>query len=217
MAEIQIDIFAECVRGLRKRHIKSEMEVNYLSRLDRLLNADERVLWSGKPVRKAFILRGLVSIPFGLIFLGFAIFWMWTASSAGAPVFFSLFGLPFVLIGFAVAFGPALFQLLRYRNTVYIITDKRIITQTGAIGLDTRFVDFEKVQEVYVQIGVMDRLFGTGSLYAMTAGFSGFVPRGGYGYGYGGFAGGRPSLSALKEPYEVQKLLQEAIEQSKKE
>ncbi len=97
-----------------------------------------------------------------------------------------------------------------------MITDKRIITQTGAIGLDTRFVDFEKVQEVYVQIGWIDRLFGTGSVYAMTAGFSGFSPRGGYGYGYGSYAGNRPSLSALEEPYEVQKLLQEAIETSKK-
>lgn len=186
-----------------------------MSKLDKLLNADEKVLWSGKPVRKAFILPGLVSIPFGLFFLAFSIFWMWGAASAGAPNFFSLFGLPFVLVGVGVTFGPSLLQLLRYRNTEYMITDKRIITQTGAIGLDTRFVDFDKVQEVYVQIGVLDRLFGTGSVYAMTAGFSGFVPRGGY--GYGGFAGNRPSLAALKEPYEVQKLLQEAIEKSKKE
>ena len=188
-----------------------------MSKLEKLLNAGEKVLWSGKPVRRAFILPGLISIPFGFIFLGFSIFWMWTAASAGAPSFFSLFGLLFVLIGFGIALGPALLQLLRYRNTEYMITDKRIITQTGAIGLDTRFVDFDKVQEVYVQIGVMDKLFGTGSVHAMTAGFSGFGPRGGYGYGYGGFVGSRPSLSALKEPYEVQKLLQEAIEISKKD
>ena len=188
-----------------------------MSKLDKLLNVNEKVLWSGKPVKKAFILPGLVSIPFGLIFLGFSIFWMWTATSTGAPDFFSLFGLPFVLVGFGIVFGPSLLQLLRYQNTEYVITDKRIITQTGAIGLDTRFVDFEKIQEVYVQIGVLDRFFGTGSVYAMTAGFSGFGPRGDYGYGYGGFAGSRPSLSALKEPYEVQKLLQEAIEKSKKE
>ena len=142
---------------------------------------------------------------------------MWTAASVGAPDFFFLFSLLFVSVGFGIVFGPFLLQLFRYRNTEYVITDKRIITQTGAIGLDTRFVDFEKIQEVYVQIGVMDRLFGTGSVYAMTAGFSGFGPRGGYGYGYGGFTGSRPSLSALKEPYEVQKLLQEAIEKSKKE
>jgi membrane protein YdbS with pleckstrin-like domain len=188
-----------------------------LSKFDKLLDANEKVIWSGKPVKKAFVLPGMFSIPIGLIFLGFAIFLIWDASSTGVPFFFTLFGLPFVLIAFGITFVPSLWQLLRYRNTEYMITNKRIITRTGAIGLDTRFVDFEKVQEVYVQIGVIDRLFGTGSVYVMTAGFSGFSPRGGFGYGYGGFVGSRPSLSALKEPYEVQKLLQGAIDKSKRD
>jgi len=186
----------------------------FLSKLDKLLNANEKVLWSGKPVKKAFILPALGSIPFGLFFLGFFIFWLWGASSAGAPAFFTLFGLPFILVGFGITFDPSVWQLMRYRNTEYMITDKRIITQTGAIGLDTRFVDFDKIQEVYVKIGIFDRLFGTGTLYAMTAGFSSFGPSGSYGYGYGGMHGFRPSLAALKEPYQVQKLLQEAIENS---
>ena len=189
--------------------------MNSLPELKKLLNANEAVLWSGKPVKKAFKISGLVSIPFGLIFVAFSIFIMWTMTSTGAPGFTILFVLPFFLAGFGIAFGPALFQLLRYRNTEYMITDKRIITQTGAIGLDTRFVDLEKIQEVYVQIGLMDRLFGTGTLFAMTAGFSGFAPRSGYGYRYGGFYGNRPSFTGLREPYKVQKLLQEAIEKSR--
>jgi len=187
-----------------------------MSGVDKLLSANEKIVWRGKPVKKAFLLSGLMAIPIGLIFLSFFIFWMWSTASMGAPFSFIIFGLPVLGIGLAVTLGPFLLQILRYRNTEYVITDKRIITQTGAIGLDTRFVDFEKVQEVYVQIGWIDRLFGTGSVYAMTAGFSGFSPRGGYGYGYGSYAGNRPSLSALEEPYEVQKLLQEAIETSKK-
>ena len=187
-----------------------------MSKLERLLNPQERILWSGRPEKKAFVLPATAAIPFGLIFLSFAIFWMWGAASAGAPDFFTLFGLPFVLVGFAITIGPLLWQILRYRNTEYMITDKRIITQTGAIGLDTRFVDFDKIQEVYVKIGIIDRLFGTGNLYAMTAGYSGFGPATSpYGYGFGGGYGFRPSLAALKEPYQVQKLLQEAIERSK--
>ncbi len=120
------------------------------------------------------------------------------------------------MIAIAIVLGPSLWQLMRYRNTEYMITDKRILTQTGAIGLATRFVDFDKIQEVYVKIGVFDRLFGTGSLYAMTAGSpllgASMTP---YQYGFGGMYGLRPSLAALKEPYEVQKLLQEAVERSK--
>jgi len=181
-----------------------------LSKLDKLLNANEKAIWSGKPVKTAFILPALGSIPFGLFFLGFSIFWLWGAASAGAPDFFTLFGLPFLLLGFGIAFGPSVWQFMRYRNTEYMITNQRIITQTGAIGLDTRFVDFDKIQEVYIKIGIIDKFFGTGTLYAMTAGFSGFAPAGRF--GYGGMQGLRPSLAALKEPYQMQKLLQEAIE-----
>jgi membrane protein YdbS with pleckstrin-like domain len=183
------------------------------SRLEKHLKPNEKLIWSGKPVKKAFILPGLVSIPFGLIFLVFSLFWMQMAASMGVPAFFTLFSLPFVLVGVLVMFGPSVFQLMRYRNTEYMITDKRIITQTGAIGLDTRFVDFEKIQEVYVQIGIADRIFGTGTLIAMTAGLSGFFPSGSQ--GYGAMHGLRPSFSALKEPYRVQKLLQEAMERAK--
>ena len=110
-------------------------------------------------------------------------------------------------------FGPIIWSFLAYKNTEYLISDQRLITQTGAIGIDTRFVDLEKIQEVYVRIGVFDRLFGTGSIMASTAGqvYIG-MPQGS---GWGGAYGIRPSLSALKEPYEVQKLLQEAIDKVK--
>ncbi len=161
------------------------------------------------------MLSALGSIPFGLIFLGFSIFWLLAASSAGAPGFFVLFGLPFVMIGIGITFGPSIWQLLRYRNTEYMITNRRIITQTGAIGLDTMFVDFDKIQEVYVKIGIVDKMFGTGNLYAATAGLSSFGPAVNYGYGFGGMRGFRPSFAALKEPYQVQKLLQEAVESSR--
>jgi len=182
--------------------------------MNNLLKSNERVLWSGKPVKSAFITTGLVSIPFGLIFLGFSLFWVFSAASAGAPGFFTLFGLPFVLIGIGLTFGPTIWQLLRYRNTEYVITDQRVITQTGAIGLDTRFVDFDKIQEVYVKIGFADKLFKAGSVYVLTAGSNVFGYRGRS--GYGGSGGMRPSLGALREPYKVHKILQEAIETGKK-
>jgi uncharacterized membrane protein YdbT with pleckstrin-like domain len=96
-----------------------------------------------------------------------------------------------------------------YRNTEYLITDQRVITQTGAIGLDTRYLDLDKIQEVYVQVGFIDRMFGTGTIFAVTAGQV-YVGRGGpFDRSIDRFM--RPSLAALKEPYEVQNILQEAI------
>jgi len=171
-----------------------------LSRLDKLLKANEKVLWSGKPVKTPFIFPGLVAVPFGLFFTGFSIVWMMMASQAPSP--FRLFGLIFFFVGFGAIFGAPIRQFVAYKNTEYLITDQRIITQTGAIGLDTRYLDLDKIQEVYVQVGFIDRMFGTGTLFAVTAGHV-YVGRGG--------AFMRPSLTALKEPYEVQNILQEAI------
>lgn len=167
------------------------------------------MLWTSKPVRMAFLLYTWSSIPFGLLFLGFSLFWTWGAYSARGSDSFYLFGLIFVLIGAGITFGPTIWQLASYRNTEYMITDRRTITQTGAVGVDTRFVSLDRVQEIYVKIGLIDKMFGTGSVYALTAGYSAL--------GSGdGTMGSRPSLRALKEPYQVQKLLQQAMEQARK-
>jgi len=178
------------------------------SSLSKHIRAGEKVLWIGRPVKTPFIIPSLATIPLGLVFVGFSIFWMWGAASAGTPEPFALFGLPFVLIGFGITIGPSIWQLMRYRNTEYMVTDQRIITQSGAIGLDTRFVDLDKIQEVYVKVGFIDKMFGTGTVYAITAGFV-FIDSG------RGATSMRPSLAALKEPYEVHRLLQEAIEMAR--
>lgn len=52
----------------------------------------------------------------------------------------------------------------------YMITDQRIITQTGAIGVDTRFVELNKIQ-VYVRVDWLDKIYGAGSIIAVTAGY----------------------------------------------
>jgi len=189
---------------------KGFQRMRSLSQLNKHLRTDEKVLWSGKPVKTPFIIPSLATIPFGLFFLGFSILWMWGATSAEAGPF-ALFGLLFVLIGLGLTVGPSIWQLMRYQNTEYMITDQRVITQTGAIGLDTRFVDLDKIQEVYVQVGFIDKMFGTGTVLVTTAGLVYMdTPRGGAPMSM------RPSLAALKEPYEVHKLLQEAVEKARR-
>lgn len=188
-----------------------------MSRIASQLRPNEKVLWQGNPVLKAFIFSSSIfpATIFGLFFfVVILVFFLPAMFYGGAPLFFLLPLLLFLLFPLAMIFGPIIWTFLAYKNTEYLISDQRLITQTGAIGLDTRFVDLEKIQEVYVRIGIFDRLFGTGSIMASTAGqvYIG-MPQGAgcQGTGWGGAYGMRPSLSALKEPYEVQKLLQEAI------
>lgn len=169
-----------------------------MSELNKSLKSGERVIWSGKPAKAPFIIGGLVVSAFGVIWLTFSMVAMSLAFSSGNPGFVTLFLLLFVLIGFGITLGPPLTQISRYRNTKYVITDQRLITQTGAIGLDTRFIDLDKIQEIHVNVSFIDKIFGTGTLIVVTAGFV-----------FKGLT--YPAIIALREPYAVENLLQEAM------
>ncbi len=152
------------------------------------------------------MLGGLAVSAFGVLWLGFSLFVMRlvTFPPSGVTVENPELGFLvvsiFVLIGFGLTVGPPIPTLLSYRKTRYMITNRRLITQTGVIGLDTRFVDLDKIQEVHVRVGLGDKIFGTGSLMVVTAGFAFMGAKLPYCYFMG-----------LKEPYAVQKLLQEAM------
>jgi hypothetical protein len=92
---------------------------------------DERVIWAGRP-KQGFILRSsdAFMIPFSLMWGGFAFFWEITVIKTGAPLLFTLFGLPFVLIGLYLIFGRFIYDAETRKATVYGITEKRIIIKS---------------------------------------------------------------------------------------
>lgn len=177
-----------------------------MSQLSKYLRQDEKILWGGKPEPIPFILSGYAGFSIiGFFWLISILLMISSMPMAGAPYPFLLFAVFFLLFGLCLAIGPLVAELLRYRNTEYIITNQRIISQTGVVGLDTRFVELDKIQEVYVTVGLLDKIYGTGSIIAVTAGY---VPVGTHS-NYGMLV--RPAFKAVKNPYEVQRLLQEAL------
>ncbi|MEM1552436.1 MAG: PH domain-containing protein [Candidatus Bathyarchaeia archaeon] len=177
-----------------------------MSQLNKYLRQDEKILWSGKPEIVPFIFSGYAGFSlFGFVWLIFVLIMIMSVPVTGAPSPFMFFAAFFILFGLCIIIGPLTAELLRYKNTEYAITNQRLIAQTGVIGLDTRFVELDKIQEVYVTVGLLDKIYGTGSIIAVTAGY---VPVG-TPSPHGVLV--RPAFRAIKNPYEVQRLLQEAI------
>lgn len=110
-----------------------------------ILSPGEQILWQGRPGTGAdwgLLLHS--STLFGLFFAGFAVFWIGTALSmmggAGDSVppmfrlFFPLFGIPFVLVGLSMAFGPLLSDWIERKGTYYTLTDRAAFIARSALG-----------------------------------------------------------------------------------
>lgn len=97
-----------------------------------LLTPGEIIRWRGKPEKgNLFTGQDFFLIPFSIFWCGFAIFWEITAITGGAPFFFALFGVPFVLVGLYLVFGRFLYAAWIRKRTFYVITSKKIIRKRG--------------------------------------------------------------------------------------
>jgi hypothetical protein len=104
------------------------------------LVSGESLVWAGRPnPGKIFHSDDLYTIPFSLLWGGFAIFWeagvlgFWGHSSKHAPLFFALWGVPFVVIGQYMIWGRFVYDAWVKRRTYYGITNRRlVVVQEGS-------------------------------------------------------------------------------------
>ena len=92
----------------------------------------ESILWRGCP-GKGHLFTGsdVLMIPFSILWCGFAIFWEASVLSAGAPLLFKLWGIPFVCVGLYITVGRFFHMAWMRKRTAYVITNKKIIRARG--------------------------------------------------------------------------------------
>ncbi|MDO8531322.1 MAG: PH domain-containing protein [Dehalococcoidia bacterium] len=122
------------------------------------LSGGEKVLWEGKPVRWFFQFvgspAGLFVAAFSLLwfFLGLLLFYtIWIAPPEDeAPHFvIQLLALLFLLAACYFAFGRYLLAAGEWRNTSYLLTDRRVLLSAGAIGKGTTSVDLASLRQIH--------------------------------------------------------------------
>lgn len=98
-----------------------------------VLRSNERLLWAGKPFQGFFAFEkyDAVLIPFTLMWAGFAVFWNATVWLSDGPVFFRLWGVPFLVVGSYVTVGRFVHNKISRSAMSYALTDQRAIFVAG--------------------------------------------------------------------------------------
>lgn len=167
------------------------------------LEPGERVLWAGQP-RQGLRLdwSDLYSIPFGLFFFGFSVFWT-AGAYQGSPIF-ALFGVPFLIAGAYIAFGRFFVEAQQRARTYYAVTDRRALIVSGLLNRTVKSLDLATLHDV----SVTERKNGTGTVdFGST---SGLERRMGSFGSFGFNAMNDNSFQLVERPREVYKVVLEA-------
>ena len=117
--------------------------------VQRELGPQERILWAGSP-RAGLVFRpaDVFLIPFSLLWGGFALFWEYSVLREGAPFFFGIWGVPFVLMGLYFIFGRFLVDKKQRERTVYGLTNERAIIISGLLAQTVKSLNLRTLTDV---------------------------------------------------------------------
>ncbi len=153
--------------------------MNHYDRLppefEQVKDDNESILWVGQPKLVPFLVQGVPFLIFGFFWGAFDFFFIMNFMSVG-PVggFGNLLSIFFLLHMFP--FYGSILNMLRlmlvYRNTRYAYTNKRLMFRTGFFGIDFKAVDYDKIQNIEVNVGPLEKLLNVGSIRFFTGEFT---------------------------------------------
>lgn len=167
------------------------------------MDDNEKIIWEDHPDILPYLLN------YWPLYLGIAVFCFPTFISGIAALWaaFQMDAPPFgYLIIFIMVFHPVLFLLIaviaravQWRYVRYAITEKRIYMESGMIGRDVSTVEFSQIQTPMVNVGLIEKLRGKGTVNLTTETYTGRYGR----------TGVRVSaaLKSISNPYGVFKMI----------
>jgi hypothetical protein len=125
------------------------------------LGSGERLLWAGRPCQ-GFLFRpvDVFLIPFSLMWGGFAFFWEGLALFMGSPLFFKLWGIPFVLVGCYLIVGRFFVDAWQREKTSYGLTNERAIIISGIFRRNVKSLNLRTLTDV----SLSERRDGSGTI-----------------------------------------------------
>ncbi len=145
---------------------------NVPQEFESIRDRDETILWIGRPELLPFLAKGLPFLIGGLAWGTFDLVFLTTLKGAFSDPKALRFLVPF----FAFHMLPLWLSILNvvrlrlvYGNTVYGYSNKRVMMRSGFLGTDFKTIDYDKISDLQVSVGVIDRMFGVGTIRPATA------------------------------------------------
>ena len=155
-----------------------------MNEIQKVLNTNEKILWQSSPIFWPYFVSNTFNsfVPgFGLSVVLYPCS-LWLYRSRGNLKFddvlifacLSILLLIFIYSAFYLIIVAPIRFWFSAKHTFYVITDKRIIIQSGVIGRNFKYIDFDDVTSADVNVGIWDKLCNknTGTINIATASFS---------------------------------------------
>ncbi|VVB81774.1 Bacterial PH domain protein [uncultured archaeon] len=127
-----------------------------MNEIPNILEPKEKVVYDGKPEFAPYI----TSTIFGSIVAG-AVIGIVIGALLKSVIVGSAAGIVILVLGIVLA-------NMSYTRTHYAITNKRAIIQSGIIGRDFKSVDYDRMQNVSVDVGILGVIFKVGTIKIFT-------------------------------------------------
>ena len=129
----------------------------------------ETIIWNGKPKKSAYIINKFFTmLPFAIIWLMFDSIFIISFITSGNFMEMIWFIIPFFalhLMPVWIWLSNVLTAKRNWENTEYYVTDKRIIIESGFIGMNYQTIYYKDIKNVHLRIGVIDKLLKVGDVY----------------------------------------------------
>jgi len=116
-----------------------------------------------------------------------------------------------LIIGIIVILILTFLRILAYNYVGFVITNIRVIFQSGIIGRDYQSIDLDKIQDINVNVGLLDTIFKTGSIFVKTAGVNVVSGKNGSTVTAAGSL-----IYGIENPYDIFKILKEKLDKFRK-
>ncbi len=180
------------------------------TQIQHILEENEEVIWNGKPDLKSIMFASFI-FSLLILILAFIMFFNIeplathknTNMGANPKRTFTIISGILIFISVLIPFIGYLF----YKVTDYVVTNKRLILKSGFIGADMRSIYYDQVRSAFVNVGLVGKLFGTGTILIDTGRITQSRKR--------GSKTAYDRFRYIKSPYMVYKFVQKGLSSRK--